>query len=635
MSQTGSERTDTPSIATLIERRLSRRDLLKGAAAVTAAGALGAGAALRPRPAQAAGGLPFAELTKTMDETHHVAAGYQAQVLLRWGDPVVAGAPAFDPAAQSADAQEKQFGYNCDFVAFMPLPLGSGASDRGLLCVNHEYTIPPLMFPGFSADAVSAAQVETELAAHGHSVVEIRKAGDAWEVVLDSPYNRRLSLRSTEIAVSGPVAGHDRLKTKADPSGALVLGTLNNCAGGVTPWGTVLIAEENFHQYFSGDPAKTAEGANYKRVGIKGEPEYPWGSFVDRFDVEKEPNEPNRFGWIVELDPYEPASKPVKRTALGRFKHEAATCVVNKDGRVVVYSGDDERFDYVYRFVTGGKFDPANRAANMSLLDSGTLHVGRFDADGSLEWLPLVHGQGPLTEANGFKSQADILIETRRAADLLGATPMDRPEDVEPNPVTGRVYLVLTNNTKREPDKTDAANPRGPNKYGHVLEMIPPGGEGAAADHAADRFTWDIFIKCGDPKEVGHGASFHPDVSANGWPAAPDNCAFDSAGNIWIATDGAPGAAGFADGLYAAPVAGPDRALTKLFFLTPVGAELCGPCFTPDSQTLFLSVQHPGEAGDELSYDNPATRWPDFSDSLPPRPSIVVVTKSGGGAIGS
>jgi secreted PhoX family phosphatase len=624
------------TIGELIALRLSRRAALKAfgiGAGLVAAGGLGG---LAPRPAGAAdGGLAFKELAKSNNETHHVAEGYEAQVLIRWGDPVVAGAPAFDPAAQSAEAQEKQFGYNCDFTAFMPLPLGSDGSDAGLLCVNHEYTIPFLMYPGFSADAITPEQVEIDLAAHGHTVVEIRRNGGVWEVVPDSKANRRLSLRSTEIGLSGPAAGHDRLKTKADPTGTRVIGTVNNCAGGVTPWGTVLIAEENFHQYFGGDPSKTPEAANYKRVGIKGEPEYPWGKFVARFDVEQEPNEPNRFGWVVELDPYDPASLPMKRTALGRFKHEAATCAVNPDGRVVVYTGDDERFEYLYRFVTSGRFDPANRAANLTLLDSGTLSVAKFNADGSLDWLPLVHGEGPLTEANGFKSQADVLIEARRAGDLLGATKMDRPEDVETNPVTGRVFMVLTSNTKREADKVDAANPRGPNKFGHIIEMIPPGGEGAAAEHAAAKFTWDIFVKCGDPKNAEHGASYHPEVSANGWVATPDNCAFDKAGNIWIATDGAPKAAGFADGLFAAAVAGPARALTKLFFECPIGAELCGPTFTPDNQSLFLAIQHPGEAEGEMSYDKPLTRWPDFKDGLPPRPSVIVITKKGGGVIGS
>ena len=613
-----------------MSRRLARRAVLRGATA------LGLGAALPahvlPRLAAASADLGFAELRKGLDERHHVAAVYRASPLLRWGDPVVPGAPSFDPSNQSAAAQELQFGYNCDYTAFLPLPRGSAASDRGLLAVNHETTNAGLMFPkaALSADGLTRRQVEIEMAAHGLSVVEIsRDASGAWHPVAGSALNRRVTLRSTGFRIAGPAAGHARLRTGADPGGRRVIGTLNNCAGGVTPWGTVLSAEENFDDYFSGGTAAASEAGNHRRMGMSGEPQYPsWGRHFARFDLAREPNEPNRFGWIVEIDPYDPRSTPVKRTALGRFKHEGAATILNKDGRVVVYSGDDERFEHVYRFVTAGRFDPTDPARNAQLLDSGVLSVARFEEDGRLVWLPLVFGEGPLTPANGFTSQADVLIETRRAADLLGATPMDRPEDIEPNPATGTVFASFTGNSKREPPQVDAANPRPKNEFGHILELIPPGGSGAEADHAADLFRWEVFLLAGDPAADHH--AFYPSaVGADGWLVNPDNLVADPQGRLWIATDGA-GSSGFADGLWATAVDGPARGRPRHFFRVPIGAELTGPSFTPDGSTLFVSVQHPGQGS---GFDSPSTRWPDFEEGMPPRPSVLAITREDGGPI--
>ena len=626
-----------PTMGDMIAARFNRRDLFRGAMAVTAISATIGTTALAQngQPKMAATSFDFREIEAGVDQTHHVADGYDVQVLLRWGDPILPGAPEFDPLNQSADRQAGQFGYNSDYVGFLPI---DGSSDHGLLVVNHEYTNEELMFPGVGVQDAKDANfakmtkdlVDIEMAAHGGAVVEIRREGGRWAVVRDSKYNRRITAE-TPIELTGPVAGHERLRTAADASGRQVRGMLNNCSGGVTPWGTWLSGEENTNGYFWGKlPEGNPESANYKRYGI-GTPAYAWGKFHERFDLAKEPNEANRFGYVVEIDPFDPASLPKKRTALGRVKHEGAAGITNADGRYVVYLGDDERFDYVYKFVTAGRVDPQNRAANLGLLDSGTLYVAKYNPDGTGTWLPVVHGQGPLTEQNGFRSQADVLIETRRAGDVLGATKMDRPEDIEANPVTNRVYVMLTNNTRRTAEQTDAANPRAKNAFGHIVEMVPDAG-----DHAATTFRWEVLVRCGDPSIKDVGATFSSETTKNGWFGMPDNCAVDSKGRLWISTDGNnQKATGRADGLWAVETEGALRGTSKHFFRVPVGAEMCGPFFTPNDETLFLAVQHPGETeeGQPATYENPNTRWPDFQDGMPPRPSVVVITKQGGGRI--
>ena len=647
--------TKTPTMGEIIAARFSRRGFLKGSMAVTAISATVSPIALlsaTDAQASSASAFSFPEVTAGVDADHHVAQGYDADVLLRWGDKVFADAPEFDPLNQSEAAQERQFGYNNDFVGFIPL---DGADNRGLLVVNHEYTNEHLMFPGIvtvreveetaedgtvtktkeiAVTEADETRVNIEMAAHGGTIIEIRRADGKWQPVPDGAMNRRITAK-TPMELTGPAAGHARLQTVADPTGRTVLGTVNNCAGGVTPWGTYIMAEENIHGYFMGGlPEGHPEAANYERLGIP-ESTYAWGRFHDRFDVSKDPNEANRFGWIVEVDVMDPASTPRKRTALGRFKHEGAESVVAKDGRVIFYLGDDERFDYVYKFVTAGAYNPDDRAANMDLLDDGTLYVARFHDDGRVEWLPLVHGTGPLTAANGFASQADVLIETRRAADLLEATPMDRPEDIQPNPLTGRAYVMLTNNTKRK--EANAANPRVENAFGHIIEIIERDG-----DFTATEGTWEILVKCGDPSIAEVGATFSTETTVNGWFGMPDNAAVDSDGRLWVSTDGnSMEDTGRADGLWAVDTEGAARGTSRLFYRVPVGGEMCGPCITEDMTTFFVAVQHPGDGGEDWEghgrpsyYEDLSTRWPDFDDAMPVRPAVVAITRQGGGRIG-
>ena len=639
------------TIGDVIQARYGRREFLRGSLAVTATASLfGATALTAPRQAEAATASDsryiFDELQWGNDVNHHIADGYNADVLVRWGDPITADAPDFDVMNQTPEAQAQQFGYNNDYVGFAEIEPG-----RGMLCVNHEYTNEEVMFPGLGRqdragfEGMTQDIVDIEMAAHGGSVFEIVKGAEGkWSINRNNPANRRITA-NTPMTFDGPAAGHPRLRTNADPAGMTVLGTINNCAGGMTPWGTYLMAEENFHGYFwtdvvdgdgRPDVSGQAEADSMKRYGVPGR-WYAWGQYHDRFNIDKEPNEPNRFGYIVEVDPMNPNAMPIKHTALGRFRHEGAETTIASDGRLVIYSGDDNRFDYQYKWVSAEPVTEENSHFGSSLLSEGTLYVARFDADGTVTWLPLVHGEGPLTAENGFESQADIAIDARLASDALGATPMDRPEDAQPGP-NGTAYLMLTNNSRRAPEQVDAANPRPESRFGHIIEIKEDG-----ENHSSTQGTWSILVLCGDPKIEEVGAMWNPETSDNGWFGSPDNCAFDNSGRLWISTDQGSGwgRTGKSDGLYSLETDGDLRGHSKLFFRCPVGGELCGPYFADNSETLFLAVQHPGTDGTkdfagferDSTFEDPATRWPDFDPNMPPRPSVVVVTKEGGGVI--
>ncbi len=608
----------------ILRKRVSRRAILKGAVLAGAHVSLHDSAHATGVSTQPA----FRELAHGLDETLHIAHGYSYQVLLRWGDPLFPDAPAFDPLRQSSASQVRQFGFNNDFVAWLPLSRTGSLPASGLLVVNHEFVNSAMMHPGApDAFSLTRSQMDTEMHAHGLSIAEVQKRDRTWQVNLSSKYNRRITPH-TPMRFSGPARGDPRVRTAFSPDGVQCMGTFANCAGSRTPWGTVLTAEENIQSYFMGQAEKTGEYESYDRFGLQGSKtaRSAWGQFHDRWNLDRHPRAGLHAGWIVEIDPYDPAFVPVKRTALGRCKHEGCDVVINWDGRVVMYMGDDQAFEYIYRFVSRDRYRPGDSTHNLSVLDEGELSVAEFTERGNVIWHPLVWGTGPHTRANGFSSQADVVLDMRRAADLAGATPMDRPEEVKVNPATGHVFAMLTNNFRRHPLSTDTANPRAVNRHGHILELIAP-----QRDHSAREFTWEIFILAGDPENKADRARYHPGVSEHGWFSNPDNCSFDRYGNLWIATDGF-NRQGRADGIWVSAAQGRENALPRHFLRAPEGAEICSPCFTPDQKTMFCSVQHPGEG---TGFDRPSTRWPDFDDNLPPRAAVVAVTHDQGEEIGS
>lgn len=635
-----------------IVQAMSRRSALRvGGVAVLAVGAGSALAACgtdeKPTatdtsttpaaPAESPSGMRFDSVAVNTEDAVVIPDGYQQRVVIGWGDPVLPGAPVFDIARQTGAAQRQQFGFNNDFAALLPI---QGQNGRYLMVVNHEYNSPQFMFPDYDAEAPTREQFDVEIAALGLTVVEVERNPQGGLRPVMGRYNRRITA-DTPFTLTGPGAGADSVKTAADPTGRAVLGTFANCAGGVTPWGTILSGEENFNSYFGaveGTELSNAEAAD--RYGIAAEPsEHKWESFDPRFDLAATPNEVNRFGYVVEVNPWDPTSVPVKHSALGRLKHEGANVHVTDDGTVVVYTGDDERFDYMYKFVSDKKIQPGNFAHNMTLLSEGTLYVAKLTSDipaeeidgsgklpssgsftGRGTWIPLLHaGPDGTGEAlvDGFTAQ-DIAVFTRLAADKAGATKMDRPEDFDINPKTGKVYVALTNNDKRGTDGTapvDAANPRNENKNGQVLELTD--------NHAGTDFTWDLLLVCGDPAaaDTYYGGFDKTKVSPI---SCPDNLAFDSHGNLWISTDG--NALEGNDGLFAVALEGPNRGETKQFLTVPVGAETCGPVVTDD--LITVSVQHPGE-GDDYNLANPLSHWPDGGNA-PARPAVVAVWRDSG-----
>ncbi|RDV08034.1 PhoX family phosphatase [Arthrobacter sp. RT-1] len=571
-----------------------------------------------------------------------VPEGFTWQPVIRWGDPIFNGTPEFDINNQTVAAQEKQFGYNNDYTDILEIPGSKGR--RAVLFSNHEYTNENIMFP----PTMPAQQMRAVgAAAHGLSVVELERKNKnkPWTYVKGAELNRRF-LNNTVYELTGPAAGSSLVKTKDDQAGRFIKGTLGNCAGGTTPWGTILSGEENFQGYFVGNG--TSDGD--KRYGITSKPTArQWELDEPRWDTRNPgyENEANRFGWIVEVDPFDPDSTPKKHSMLGRFKHEGANVIIAKSGHAVAYSGDDERFDYLYKFVSKDKYREGDRAHNMTLLSAGSLYVAKFTgnspaaeitgtgavpADGAFdgvgEWLPLVvDGKSAVKDM----TVEEVLVYTRLAADKVGPTKMDRCEDVEPNPFTGKVYVACTNNSNRGVGSNEGAtevNPRNQNRDGHIVEITETG------DQTSTKFTWNLLMVCGDPAQgdVTYFSGFPVDKVSP--ISCPDNLAFDSVGNLWISTDGAPSGIGRADALFKVTLDGAERGKVEQFLAVPRDAETCGPIIHDEERTVFVAVQHPGEDG---TFEKQVSFFPDYvpagttpapGQARAPRPSVIQVFRT-------
>ncbi|MHA6344098.1 PhoX family protein [Roseivivax sp. CAU 1761] len=605
-------RHETPDFDRVVERAISRRGFLSGVlavgsgAAVMGTGLLGATSARAK--AAAAARIPFEPIGIFTDATVHVPEGYRWQPLARWGDALFSGA-GFDPeTGVDLASSDKVFGENTDGMEAFEV------AGRQVIAVNHEYANPKTNLPhrddGMPQDADEVRILQNM---QGVTVMEIAEAADGWQIVVDSPLNRRIH-RNTEMRLAGPAAGHAKLRTEADPEGVKVLGTLNNCGSGRTPWGTYLTCEENFNGYFgAADPeAQATLPEDFARYGVGLEGRYNYEKFDPRFDVTRTPNEPYRHGYVVEIDPADPASVPVKRTALGRFKHENAACALARDNRVVVYLGDDERGEFLYRFVSDAAYVEGGDTA--TLLEEGQLYVARFHDDMTGEWIALT------PEATGLADAAEIAILTRLAASAVGATSMDRPEWVAVNPTNVAGYVALTNNSKRggEGMPVNAANPRAANEYGQILRWFPEG-----ADHAADRFDWDLYVMAGNPL-VHDGAHAGSDnVTEGNLFNSPDGMQFDSTGLLWIQTDGDDSNDGdFAGMGNNQMLAGdPETGRIARFLTGPKGSEVTGLTWSADRATMFVGIQHP---------DAP---FPDGPGALP-RSSVIQIRRSDGAAVG-
>ena len=598
----------------VVAAAVSRRGFLGGAlafgsgAAVMGTGLLGSTSA----QAQVAARFAFTPIPIATDFTVHVPAGYSWAPLAKWGQPLFSDAVDLDHATGgTVENSARVFGENTDGMELFLV------GNRQAIAVNHEYVNPKVNLPQ-NVDGVptSADDVRKLQNFQGVTVMEVAEGPGGWSIVLDSDLNRRID-QNTEMRLSGPAAGHDLLKTDADPTGTVVLGTLNNCGSGRTPWGTYLTCEENFNGYFGATDEAFERPADYERYGINAQSRYSYEKFDPRFDVSQNLNEPRRFGYIVEIDPSDAGSTPVKRTALGRFKHENAATAIAPDGRVVVYLGDDERGEFLYKYVSNDGYVPGGDTS--TLLDDGKLYVAKFYENQTGEWLEL-------NEDTTGMTYPEVLIYTRMAASKVGATTMDRPEWVAVNPVSVEGYCALTNNRNRgvkanaggDDTPVGGPNPRAENNYGQIVRWYP-----ANDDHGSQDFGWDLYVMAGNPTVHGDKYAGSDNVNEGNLFNSPDGMMFDSAGLLWIQTDGDDDNEGDFAGMGNNQMLAGDPATGQIerFLTGPNGSEVTGLTWSADKRTMFVGIQHP------------SAPFPDGEGKLA-RSTVIAVKRDDNGMVG-
>ena len=597
----------------VVEAAISRRGLLGGVLAFGSGamafglGTMGSAGSARGQAAT----FPFQPIDIATDFDIHLPEGYRWKPLVRWGQALFSEAEgAWSPESGVPVAMsDKVFGENTDGMELFVI------DGKEVIAVNSEYVNPKINLPAASEGVPQTADEVTLLKnMQGVTVMEVADGGNGYEVVVDSPFDRRIT-HETPMTMDGAAAGADLVRTKADPEGMSPKGTTNNCGAGKTLWGTYLTCEENFNGLF-GATGEMPLGEGYGRYGIGGESQYAYEKFDPRFDISSEPNEPHRHGWITEIDPADPSSTPVKHTALGRFKHENAEMVQAADGRTVVYMGDDERGEFIYRYVSNGTW--AEGQPTDGLLSDGTLYVAKFNDDQTGEWLALT------PETTGM-APAEMLVFARMAGSKVGATTMDRPEWIACHPQRAEAYCSLTNNSNRgikanaggDATPVGGPNPREANEYGQIVRWRPEG-----EDHGATAFTWDLYVMAGNPAVHSDAYAGSPNINQGNMFNSPDGMAFDTTGLLWIQTDGDDSNEGdFAgQGNNQMLIGNADTGEIARFLTAPNGAEVTGLCWSADRRVAFVGIQHPGGS------------WPDGEGK--PRSSVIAVWREDGATIG-